>query len=171
MDNLLDLPGKAGLAAWQREGERLSAQKQADFLEERLADLQEACGEQELCADSIPNPGLSASSGLKAAEFWQQADLSEERQKLKAEEGRLAGELKLALAGEELESLEARFAELEKAGLEEAASQADWEEVSRHLRQLELARQEKKNELSRLEGLLAGAEGNSWQLFLQAGLS
>ena len=165
LDNLLDLPGKAGLAAWQREGERLSGlRSRQTFLEERLADLRRRLAEnRELIAQTASQiQALFGELGVESwAEFWQQADLSEERQKLKAEEGRLAGELKLALAGEELESLEARFAELEKAGLEEAASQADWEEVSRHLRQLELARQEKKNELSRLEGLLAGAEGNS----------
>ena len=175
LDNLLDLPGKAGLAAWQREGERLSGlRSRQTFLEERLADLRRRLAEnRELIAQTASQiQALFGELGVESwAEFWQQADLSEERQKLKAEEGRLAGELKLALAGEELESLEARFAELEKAGLEEAASQADWEEVSRHLRQLELARQEKKNELSRLEGLWQGQRGIPWQLFLQAGRS
>lgn len=159
LTRLLGAPPQAGIALWQSQGEELAqnkgqlvaAQKQLTRLKQELE-----AKEAELAGvESERNKLLGQVAAGSWAEFWHLAVLHHQRQELERETKELQEKIGLLLAGEKLEDLKMRLAELgEPRG---SVSPRDLEELSLSLAKLEEKIGERKTQSGNLLGRLEGA--------------
>lgn len=157
LEELLDAEPKAGIFAWESQGEKL-AQNRGTLvgLESQISQKQKELAEKQEQHQKTQDQIAGLWQQAEAAsweEFWQRVDLHSRRQALELKGEQLSEQVELLLAGDRLAELQLRS---EEAGElpQEPVSEQDLQRVSKSLAAVERKLQEKKLQLGKIQGRL-----------------